>query len=119
MLERRRFQYGIWDCCLFACDAIQVMTGVDPAAEFRGRYDSAESARALGSVRVIAEGTAARYAMPETPILHARRGDVALIRRGRGYSLGVMALDGRHVMVAGARGVLRVPRLSACRAWMV
>ena len=26
------FQYGRWDCCLFVCDAIQAMTGVDPAA---------------------------------------------------------------------------------------
>lgn len=117
--EPREFHYGAWDCCLFVCDAIRVMTGVDPALAFRGKYDSAKAARLLGSVKAVSEAVAARYGMPEVSIRHARRGDVALIKRGRDYSLGLIALDGRRVLVAGARGVLTVPRLLATRAWMV
>ena len=26
-VNQRQFKYGEWDCCLFACDAIQEMTG--------------------------------------------------------------------------------------------
>jgi hypothetical protein len=34
------FSYGRWDCCLFVCDAIRVMTGIDLAADYRGAYSS-------------------------------------------------------------------------------
>ena len=46
-----RFQYGVWDCCLFACDAIEVMTGVDVAAQFRGRYHSRTTSANFGRSR--------------------------------------------------------------------
>jgi hypothetical protein len=123
----RRFEYGRWDCCLFVCDAIAVMTGVDPAAEFRGRYDSARTAgqlirRSYGahSVAAIAAGVAARFGMREVPMRLAGRGDVVLIRRKRDSSLGLVALDGAHVIVlAGSVGMARVPRFAGHRAWAV
>ena len=33
----RAFQWGVHDCCLFACDVIRGAGGVDYAAPFRGR----------------------------------------------------------------------------------
>ena len=42
------FQYGRWDCCLFVCDAILAMTGVDPAAAYRGTYSSRAESRRHG-----------------------------------------------------------------------
>ena len=90
-----KFRYGTWDCCLFVCDAIEVMTGVDPAADFRGRYHSrAEAPQAIRdrvgspSVRRIADSVTAAHGMRAIPVLNASRGDLALIKRPRDYSLG-------------------------------
>lgn len=116
----RPFRYGEWDCCLFVCSAIEAMTGVDPAVRLRGKYRSIAEARQLvGSVRAVAEGYAAQLKMPEIGVMHARRGDLVLIERPRAYSLGLVALDGKHLLVAGARGIVKIPRIRACRAWMV
>jgi hypothetical protein len=122
----RKFRYGSFDCCLFVCDAILAMTGEDLGATFRGRYDSAKSAaemiRAYGqrSVAGLVASTAGRRGMEEIPIARAQRGDVVLVKRGlRGSSLGVMALDGAHILVPVASGLTQVPRMAGVRAWAV
>jgi hypothetical protein len=123
----RSFQYGRWDCCLFVCDAIEVMTGIDPASAFRGTYSSRVEARKAvrmygTSVRAAVEAVTDEYGMPEAEsILHARRGDVALIRRSRGrdYSLGLVALNGREVLLTSSMGLWRMPLETAVRAWHV
>lgn len=38
----RAFEYGVHDCTLFACGAVEAITGSDPAADYRGRYGSYE-----------------------------------------------------------------------------
>jgi hypothetical protein len=129
LMEHRSdaFSYGRWDCCLFACGAISVMTGVDLAAGFRGAYSSrSEARRAIlahcgsTSVQAVVEAVTAKNGMPETPVLHARRGDVTLIKRsGRDYSLGLVALNGRDIVLASARGLWTIPVSSALRAWHV
>ena len=40
----RPFSYGDHDCCLFAANVVEAMTGVDPATEWRGRYCSKRGA---------------------------------------------------------------------------
>jgi hypothetical protein len=123
----RRFQYGSWDCCLFVCEAISAMTGSDLGVEFRGKYDSLRSAEALirrycpvQSLSALVAGVATRWGMREVSPLHARRGDMAMIRRGRGYSLGMIALDGQRVLVlVGRDRVAAIPRLVIARAWSV
>jgi hypothetical protein len=123
----RRFQYGSWDCCLFVCEAIREMTGIDPGAEFRGEYDSAVDAAMLMRLRydarslgAMVEAVAARQGMREVPVQHAKRGDVMLIKRPKDASLGLLALDGSRVIVlAGSRGMRTIPRFAAARAWAV
>ena len=44
----RSFSWGKNDCCLFAGDIVQTITGIDPAATFRGKYDTA-----LGAIKEI------------------------------------------------------------------
>lgn len=112
----RNFQYGDFDCCLFVCDAIEVMTGIDPAAGLRGEYGSVRSAAELmkvtcgaASVARITEQVTKVHGMPEIPVLRAGRGDMLLISRARDYSLGIVPLDGRGAIVAGKKGLLRVP----------
>jgi hypothetical protein len=123
---KRKFAYGKWDCCLFVADAIQVMTGVDLAEDFRGAYDSLESAKAVirsysGGLLLgrAVERTAARFEMPECGPFYARRGDLALLRRDRAYCLGLVSLDGSSLAVAGAKTLLRAPLALAQRTWKV
>jgi len=121
----RPFVYGQFDCCLFVSDAVQAMTGVDPAAGLRG-YDSAKSARLVmreccgaRSVAAFVACVAERCGMSEVSARFARRGDVVLVKRPRDYSLGLVALDGRSLVVAGAGRLVLVPLELGIRAWRV
>lgn len=124
--QNRRFEYGKWDCCLFVCNAIVSMTGVDLAGSYRGKYSTRTGAlHAIGeqlgtaSVQAVAENAAVAHKMPEVPVLRAHRGDMVLIARGRDYSLGLVALNGRETIVASKRGLWRLPLSRAVRAWQV
>jgi hypothetical protein len=124
--QHRSFRYGQWDCCLFVCDAIEAMTGTDPAARFRGRYHSLAGARkaiqdATGSksLRAIVEHITASLGMPEIPVLLATRGDVVLIPRRTDYLLGIVGLNGRDIMTVSPRGLWRIPLSMGYRAWRV
>ena len=124
--QNRPFEYGNWDCCLFVCDAIASMTGVDLAADYRGTYSTRAGAlrairEQLGtrSIQAVAENAAAVHNMPEVPVSHAHRGDMVLIQRGRDYSLGLVALNCRDVIVTSKRGLWRLPVSRAVRAWHV
>ena len=44
----RSFVYGEFDCCLMPCEAVEVITGVDPLVDLRGRYKTE-----LGALRVL------------------------------------------------------------------
>jgi hypothetical protein len=122
--RERPFAYGSFDCCLFVCDAIQVMTGVDVAAEFRGRYHSrtealrrVREATGVSSVRRVVEYVTSRHGMISVPVLYLGRGDVALIQRARDYSLGLVAFDGQRVIVAGRAGLEWIPLRLAVLGW--
>lgn len=124
--QDQRFEYGKWDCCLFVCDAIVEMTGVDLAATYRNRYSTRAGAMGVireqvgtASIQAVAVNAAAAHQMPELPVSHAHRGDMMLIERSRGYSLGLVALNGRDVIVASRQGLWRLPLSRAIRAWQV
>ena len=124
--DDRPFRYGTWDCGLFVAGAIRAMTGTDPAADVRGLYASrfelldlirsfTGAARLSGMVETIAT----RVGMPEIPASSACRGDVLLLRRSRGHSLALMALDGHSALVLGWRGIRRISEPAIARAWRV
>ena len=126
MNQNRPFEYGKWDCCLFVTDAITEMTGIDLATSYRGEYSTRKGAlRAIreqlgtASIQAVAADSAAKHHMPEIPVPHAHRGDMVLIARGRDYSLGLVALNGRDVVVASKGGLWRLPLSLAVRAWRV
>ncbi len=123
--RQTQFLYGRMDCCLFVCDAILAMTGVDVAAPFRGRYASRKQAMRIveaftgrASVAAIAELMCSDHGMPEVPLRSAQRGDVVLIERRCDYSLGVIDLTSR-LAVPAETGFLRIPLTQGCRAWRV
>jgi hypothetical protein len=116
----RPFRYGDWDCCIFAADAIQQISGVDIAAEFRGKYGSRREAYDLiRSVRLVAERVATIHGMQQVPITYARRGDMALIPRARDYSLGIVSLTGKEIVVLRSRTLMTLPLSYGLVAWHV
>lgn len=115
----RPFAYGRHDCALFAADAVEAMTGEDPAAAFRGRYGTAfEGCAALRKAGFAdhVEAVAAQFA--EIPAARARPGDLAAVRNEAGeLALGVV--QGAWVYVARPEGVGLVSKLDAERAFRV
>jgi hypothetical protein len=89
----RPFRYGVFDCCLWACDAIAALTGEDPGRPYRGAYSTAAEAEAVlvrdGGVRGIAETIARARGFAPTPAPLARRGDIVLARIRERDMLGV------------------------------
>jgi hypothetical protein len=121
------FAWGEHDCCLFACDAVREMTGIDPAAEFRGRYSTrAEAYRLLRRETGKGDFLEAIGAISETcgfvsvPVPLARRGDAVAIRDAEDTTaLGIVALDGMRVVVLAPTGLTYYPLVRAVAAWRI
>ena len=87
----RAYAPGQHDCALFAAGAVAAMTGVDLAAEWRGRYRTLRSGqralRAAGYTDHV-EFVAAHF--EAIPVALAGVGDLAVIRTDDGAALGVV-----------------------------
>lgn len=98
----RPFAWGSHDCCLWAADAVQAVTGRDPAARWRGTYSSEVGAfrivLALGGLPMIG-------ALCGSEILPglAITGDIGTVKWADGVvSLGVNAGGDRWLVVGDA-----------------
>jgi hypothetical protein len=119
-IESRRgepFAWGRQDCCMFAADAVVMMTGIDPAVEVRGRWDSALSAgrllRSLGGVEEAVRAACARCGFAELAPPLAGRGDIVLTDTAAGPAAGICL--GLHAAFPGPSGLTFV-LLTDCRA---
>jgi hypothetical protein len=126
--ERSRpFVWGTADCCLFVADCILAMTGVDPAAAFRGFYHSAHGARRClknycgGGLEALAEQIAAEQRLPEILPTMAQRGDAVLLeayeRPPEYRALGICL--GASIAAQGPQGLSLEPMSRALRAWRI
>jgi hypothetical protein len=124
---REPFAWGSNDCALMAADGIEAMTGVDIAADFRGRYSTEAEAFAL--IRAVTGGEtvedaaaycAAQFDLPEWVYpWGASRGDLVILPdQGRLIS-GLVHLNGRDVVAVGEEGLKRLSFTSIVRAWHV
>jgi uncharacterized protein DUF6950 len=102
------------------------MTGADVAERFRRRYTTRKEAleavkeyTGKASVRAIVEALFREHGMREVPVLCGQRGDAVLVKRGRDYSLGLIALDGKEIIALAKDSLLRWPLSRAVRAWRV
>lgn len=121
------FAWGTNDCCLFPADAIESFTGVDLAAEFRGKYT--DQASALAAIKSVANGAtvadaaaycADKHGLREWPLpMLAKRGDLVVIQQPDGLIAGVVHLNGRHVVSVSETGLVRLPITAVKRAWAV
>jgi hypothetical protein len=123
---KNHFTYGRWDCCLFVCDAIRTMTGIDPAEGFRESYVTRMGAMVIAkrkygraSVRTIAERVTAKRDMPACLPTLAHRGDLVMFKRPNDYSLGIVDLSGRFAAILTQSGIQRLPVEQAVSAWHV
>lgn len=123
-IEQRRkmpFAWGGNDCCLFVCDWISLLTGIDPAKKLRGTYaDALSAARVLKRHRGV-EAIAARQCRangwPSVPVVSAMRGDIVSLPTEHGAALGICL--GRHAAFPGPAGLVFVA-LHECRhAWNI
>ncbi|NJQ19566.1 hypothetical protein HCO69_07955 [Pantoea sp. LS15] len=113
--EKRPFLWGEHDCCLFAADCAEAMTGENFADGWRGTYDSETGAkiallRGGGSL----EKVLAKY-LDEVPVKMAQRGDIAVVENAGTRCAGV--IYGGAVWVPGEAGLvcLRVKPMSTWR----
>jgi hypothetical protein len=112
------YAWGTHDCALFCADGIQAMTGVDIAADFRNTYtDEASALASIAKVTGIANGTvedAAAYCATKHGLtewknpLYAQRGDLVIVEHDGTVSAGLVHLTGRHVAVAGEKGLKKI-----------
>ncbi len=108
------FAWGSNDCCLFAADAVEAMTGVDLAANFRGKYDSEASCvkmvSELGYASIedlIRKELASWQLQPMRPV-QAHRGDLLLTMQEGQPALCVVGLTGKHSIGVGEDGLMKV-----------
>ena len=117
------FDWGTFDCALFACNVVHDLTGVDFAESFRDSYsDKRGAAMALkafapgglvGTIEKIAEA----HGCPEVSIKRARRGDVVLCDQDGMKALGICL--GATFAAAGPDGLTFQNMTRAERAWSV
>jgi hypothetical protein len=114
------FAWGANDCCTFAGDAVQIMTGNDPMRSLRGRYRTRR-----GAIRLIKQyGGIERLVQqvlgsPLPAAALASRGDVVLLpdMQGQGPALGICV--GANLLAAGHHGTVAFPLSAALAAWRV
>jgi len=118
--RERPFEWGVFDCALAAADAVELLTGEDPAAEFRGRYRSAKGALTViknsgyGSLEgLVTHQIGKPLASPKL----AQRGDLVLAELDHGPTL--LVCVGAQAFGPGVAGLVPVPMARWTRAWRV
>jgi hypothetical protein len=127
IIERKDvpFAWGTNDCAIFAADAIQSITGVDIAEDFRGLYTTERGA--MKAIKKVAGGStiadAAAYCAEKHGLvehqypLMAKRGDLVIIKNRDGKEIaGVIGLNG-HPLSPGDNGLVQFSILDVTRAW--
>lgn len=130
LIERMHtpFAWGANDCAIFAADAILVMTGVDVAEDFRGRYTT--DTGAVRSIKKVTGGStiadaaiycAEKHGLTEYQYpLMAKRGDLVLVKNRDGSEIAaIVSLNGRHVVSPGDEGLVRFSIMDVTRAWSI
>lgn len=125
------FKWGSNDCALFVADAVEAMTGVDIAADFRGYTDEPGAWQAIRAVTGAAPGAtvtveqaaeycAQKYGLEELEFpLKAQRGDIVSLEDAGRVILALVHLNGRDVVTAGELEAKRFPITKIRRAWHV
>lgn len=103
VVERHLETPGVWgvaDCLLTVADAVEAVTGVDPAAKVRGKYSSEIGAAKALRQRKFADVEAALASLfPPVGRLMAQRGDVGVVERDGELAAGFITERGLAVKI--------------------
>lgn len=118
------FEYGAFDCVLFACGALKAMTGIHPLKQYIGKYQTpVGAARQMksyaggGVAEVVGKASRAIGLKSVEPAL-AKRGDMAVVPFEGGHAWGVVDLDGRSVRaLCRPTGTTQVPLATVTACW--
>jgi hypothetical protein len=114
----RPLTYGSHDCALFAAGAVQAMTGVDLAADWRGAYDSPrKAARLLKDAGHANLASLLSSLLPEVAPAFAMPGDVVLVDGPQGLGMGILQGHLAYVLTEDRLGM--VSRMDVKRAFKV
>ena len=117
-IARAPFEPGVNDCALFAAGAVAAMTGLDLAADWRGKYATLEAGLALLKTAGHADHTAlAALHFEEINPVFGAPGDIAVVEGPQGETLGIFQGAGIYVLTTERLGVL--PMSFAHRAFRV
>jgi hypothetical protein len=114
-VARVRFRSGEHDCGMFAAGAIQVMTGEDVAAKFRGYRTIEEGRSAVAAAGFGSMGDYLASIMPEVEPPFAQVGDIVALEENGEEALGVV--QGPSIYVLRVDGLGLVPLSRATRAF--
>lgn len=120
LAQNKPFAWGENDCCLFAANCAEAITGVDLANGFRGYQDRAQALEMIagfGGLLGFASHIAKIYSLPEMKPLQARRGDICLFEGGNGPTLGICAGD--KLLAPGKSGLIGYAITKGLYAWGV
>ena len=124
--RRTNFEWGKNDCCMFACDAIQAMTGEDLGSEFRGLYDDEASAMLslleLGytGIENLVEKKFLSRDVLEIPVSMAMQGDVVVLESNEtpfGATIGICL--GAFSIIPGEKELIKFKTRRFKRAWNI
>lgn len=113
-MARVPFVWGQSDSLMFVAGAVERLTGVDHAAEFRGRYGSCAAGRRLVGMSLLAfVGARCASIAPS----QAGDGDIAVMRQGRDWAFGIFIGAQVYAQTRGGLGIR--PRRDAVKAFRV
>jgi hypothetical protein len=110
------FAWGSNDCCLFAADCVEAITGEDPAKDLRGYTTALQAARIVKAHGGMAQFVTARIGV-EIPPLMANVGDLVLVVVNGHDTLTVC--NGSNVIGPGPSGMMCCGMGLAKAAWRV
>jgi hypothetical protein len=108
------FKWGENDCCLFAADCVNIITGHDPASDMRGYTDQRGAVRILSEMGGV-EGVASARAGEEIAPALSQPGDIGLIHCEDRPTLAVCM--GGHWIAPGELGLVTFLPDQVVRAW--
>jgi len=112
----RPFAWGDHDCVLWSAEWVATLSGTDPAADWRGKYATAEEAASvLAAMGFTSWADLAAPHLPAIPVARARRGDIMAHPVNGGLGI----CDGIHAYFVTERGLTRVEYTKCPRAWAV
>ncbi len=115
---RTPYQIGDHDCALFAAGAVEAVTGIDPAADWRGQYATKTCGLRMLRLAGHADHIAATAAvLPEIDPVFAAAGDIACVAEDATGQLALGVVQGELIYVLREDGLGLVRRATMQRAW--